>query len=107
MAAPPREIEVLREREISNIASSNKGDLIHGASGSLANSILTGDEMEGVITHADNAFQLTYDQVVESMRILSIEVDVRSLVEAFARHNLNDDKGEGHFFDELDVDMDL
>lgn len=96
-----------------NINSGNERDLDDGTSANLAGAILAGEEMEGIITHADNIFQLTYDQVVESMRLLSIEVDVPSLIEAFARHNLDDDdvqaanwrKAEADFFDDLDVNM--
>jgi hypothetical protein len=95
------------------INSGNKGDLYDGTSANLASSIPVGEEMEGVFTHADHIFQLTYDQVVESMRLLSIEVDVPSLIEAFARHNLDDDivqaaqwsQAKTDFFDDLDVDM--
>ncbi|EAQ89430.1 predicted protein [Chaetomium globosum CBS 148.51] len=86
-------------------SSGNGGYSDGGALANPASAIPAREEMEGVITHADNVFQLTYDQVVESMRLLSIEVDVPSLVEAFARHSFNDDEGEGDSFDDLDTDM--
>ncbi|KAK3298748.1 uncharacterized protein B0H64DRAFT_415320 [Chaetomium fimeti] len=95
--------------------SNNKGTSDHGRPAKLTSPLPVGEEMEGIITHADTAFQLTYEQVIESMRVVSIEVDVPSLLEAFARHNLNGDdgdqatgapNGERHYsFDDLDVDM--
>ncbi|KAH6854720.1 hypothetical protein B0I37DRAFT_410787 [Chaetomium sp. MPI-CAGE-AT-0009] len=110
MADHSMDLESNDEKDIGN----SKGRRDNNSTNRLMNPVPTGEAMEGIITHDDNIFQLTYEQVVESMRVLSIEVDVPSLVEAFGRHNLNDDGDQATgspngeqcpFDDDLDVDM--